>query len=132
MIETAAHIALRSTMRTHRTGAVIVRDSVVISNGWSHTPHYRLSNGQRSIHAEIHALARGRHKNLDGSEIFIATVSGKSGNLTNAMPCLDCAIALRSAGVYAVHYTFYRNVKKLWLPAESHFEDLKVYRNGDR
>lgn len=132
MIDTAAHIARRSTMRSHRTGAVIARDGVVISNGWSHTPHYTLSNGQRSIHAEIHALARGRHKSLDGAEIFIATVSGKSGNLTNGMPCLDCAIALRAAGVYAVHYTFYKDVRKLWLPSESHFADLKVYRNGDR
>lgn len=119
-------------MRTHRTGAVIVRDSVVISNGWSHTPHYRLSNGQRSIHAEMHALARGRHKNLAMSTVYIATVSGKSGNQVSGKPCLDCAIALRSAGVFEVRYSIPGGYKILYLFNEETFADLKVYRNGDR
>ncbi len=132
MITKAATIAKRSTMRSHKTGAIIVRSGTVLSNGWSHTPAYKLSNGQRSIHAEIHALARGRHLYLHGTEIYIATVSGKSGNLVSAKPCLDCAIALRAAGVYEVIYSTWYGQANMWLSNDEYFSDLKVYRNGDR
>jgi deoxycytidylate deaminase len=132
MITKAADIARRSTMRSHKTGALIMRDTTIISNGWSHTPHYQLSNHQRSIHAEIHALARGRHLHLSGTTIYVATVSGKSGNFVSAKPCLDCAIALRTAGVFRVIYSTHGGQEEMWLPGDSDFADLKVYRNGSK
>lgn len=129
-IEDAIKIAQRSTIRTHKTGAVIFnRNGLILSNGWSHTPHYKLSNGKRSIHAEIHALARGRQTNLNGALIAVATVSGKSGNCTTGMPCLDCAIALRAADISGVYYTC-SDTPFRWmnLLTDTYFDDLKVYQ----
>lgn len=133
-ITEAIKVASRSTIRTHKTGCIIVDRSLsqILSNGWSHTPHYRLRS-KRSLHAEIHALARARYINLFGATAYVATISGKSGNIVNAKPCLDCAIALQSAGVTVVWFTL-PNGDGNWLnlndPAT--FDDLKVYvANGN-
>jgi deoxycytidylate deaminase len=120
-ITEAIKVASRSTIRTHKTGCIIVD-----------RPHYRLRS-KRSLHAEIHALARARYINLFGATAYVATISGKSGNIVNAKPCLDCAIALQSAGVTVVWFTL-PNGDGNWLnlndPAT--FDDLKVYvANGN-
>lgn len=130
-IDEAAKIAERSTIRTHKTGAVIVggrRYDTILTNGWSHTPHYELSDGKRSMHAEIHALGRGRHFNLKGAVCHIATISGKSGNRVSARPCLDCAIALKAAGIVTVHFTITKTKTALiHLHDDRWFKNLKVY-----
>lgn len=131
-IEEAVKIARRSDIRKHKTGAVILKDAKIVSNGWSHVPHYKLRS-KRSLHAEIHALGRARHLDLKGAVVAIATIASKSGNVVGAKPCLDCAIALHAAGVMHVHYT----INSQWndslnLSAPAIFDDLKVYeRNGN-
>jgi tRNA(Arg) A34 adenosine deaminase TadA len=114
-------------------GCVIVRNETVLTNGWSHVPqstkwrHY-------SLHAEMHALARGRYMRLKGSIAYIAAVSRKSGRYTTAKPCLDCAIALKSAGVDAVFYTTPDTSKFGFLrieELESMLSELKVYGSPD-
>jgi pyrimidine deaminase RibD-like protein len=126
-LDEAIKIAKRSTIRTHKTGAVIVIGDEIVSNGWSHTPNYRLSNGKRSMHAEMHALARARHIHLQGAEIYVATLSGKSGNRVNACPCLDCAVALRSAMLFTAFYTVRESTNYLSLIRNDTFAGLKVY-----
>lgn len=58
-----------------------------------------------SVHAEMHCLWRAKHLDLNGCSIYIATISGKSDNLTTGCPCINCAIALRSVGIEKIFYT---------------------------
>lgn len=126
-IAEAKKIAERSSITKHKTGAIFVRNDKIISNGWSHVPHYKL-RGKRSLHAEMHALARARHLNLNGVICYVATVVGKSGNYVSGMPCLDCAIALKAAGIMSVCFTHpFLSISELDLMEESNFDDLKVY-----
>jgi deoxycytidylate deaminase len=132
MIEEAAKIASRSCIRTHKTGAIIAdKWGNIISNGWSHVPTQRIK--KRSLHAELHALARGRHsKDLRGAYCYVATLGGKSGNVTDARPCLHCAIALRAAGIIVVRFTQRKaNPGVMVLEHELAANELKVYSDRD-
>ena len=98
-------IAMRSCTGKYAMGSYIMRGLTLLSNGWSHIPNNE-NRKHWSLHAEMHALARGRnHRTLSGSVCWIAAVSRKSGKFTVAKPCLDCAIALNAAGVEYVCYT---------------------------
>lgn len=95
----------RSTHRRHQTGCVIAnKGGEILSSGCSHASSLRM-NELHSIHAEIHALGRGRYRNLKDATAYIATMARKSGNFVFSAPCLTCAIALRSAGIGWVVYT---------------------------
>lgn len=134
MIETAIHIAKRSTNKTHKTGAVIVKGGIVLATGWSHTSEANYT-GLRTIHAEMHAIARAKaqRKNLLNAYIYIATISSKSGNVVNSQPCLNCAIALLREDMYAVYtvpttlplYRYFTQV--LTLSLDDDLTQLKAY-----
>lgn len=116
----------RSTHKRHMTGCVIVnRKNKILSNGCSHSSSFRL-NELHSIHAEIHALGRGRHEDLDRAIAYIGTKARKSGNVVNSAPCLTCAIALRAAGIFDVFYTIGENEFK-YLNLEDDLSHLKIY-----
>ena len=131
MIEKAIKIAKRSRCGKYAMGCIIERDGLILSNGWAHVPVQR--NWQLySMHAEMHALVRGRRANLEGARIWIASVSRKSGMLTTARPCWDCVIALRAAGVMTCYYTIgtWDDLGTIYTKAESlegRLQDFKVY-----
>lgn len=118
----------RSTHRRHQTGCVIVgKDGSIISDGCSHSSSFRI-NELHSIHAEIHALGRGRYVPMNGAIAYIATMARKSQNLTYSAPCLTCAIALRAAGIERVIYSI-RSGMDDWCEEliEDILPDLKIY-----
>lgn len=129
-LDRAAYIAERCTFKRFKVGAVLVKQDRVISEGWAHVPQMRLAN-TRSMHAEIHALARGRHQNLHGATIFVATVSRKSGNRTNSRPCVSCAAALRAAGVRLAVYTIAGGKQEMF-DLDAPFRNLKLYSPDGR
>ncbi len=100
----ALKMARRSPLDGHKNGTVIARKGEVLTTGWSHVSHLVGLYGLHSLHAEIHALARGRHLDLTGVTVINACFT-PAGLLTNARPCLTCAIALRSAGCTQVIYS---------------------------
>jgi deoxycytidylate deaminase len=124
MIEEALKLAKRSSIRTHKTGCIIARGGEVLSTGWSHVPPMR---ARRSIHAEMHALARGRHINMNYATAYIATINGKSGNTVESRPCLECAIGLRAAGIHLATYTFYDSILSMIIDEELERHNLRVY-----
>jgi len=127
MIEEAIKIAKRSSTGKYMMGAVIMdRHGNILSNGWSHVPEMRRWPFF-SLHAEMHALARGRHLDLDGKVCYIAAVSKKSGNVTSAMPCLHCAIALLSAGIREVYFTLNKPPYCGIMDLNGSLRQLKVY-----
>jgi tRNA(Arg) A34 adenosine deaminase TadA len=107
------------------TGAVFVYKNEIISNGCAHASSFRLRE-LASIHAEIHCLARSRHLNLTGAVAYVMTMARKSGNLTFSMPCIVCAIALRSAGIKEAIYTT-ENGAFSKINLEKDLSHLKVY-----
>lgn len=95
----------RSTHKRHQTGCVIVdKKGNILTAGCSHASSLRLSE-LHSIHAEIHALGRGRYENLRNATAYIATMARKSGNFVYSAPCLTCAIALKVAGINTVIFS---------------------------
>jgi len=116
----------RSTHKRHMTGCVIAtKKNRIISNGCSHASSFRLHE-LHSIHAEIHALGRGRHQELNNAIAYIGTRARKSGNIVLSMPCLTCAIALRTAGIRNAFYTISEN-QYGYIDLEEDLSHLKVY-----
>jgi tRNA(Arg) A34 adenosine deaminase TadA len=103
MLETAAYIAARSTLKYHQTGAVICdKHGKLISVGWSHHILYRVDRGW-TMHAECHAIERAIPDLPYGGTIFVATVARKSGNTTTGKPCPRCDYLIKKAGLNVVH-----------------------------
>jgi len=124
-LDRAVKMAQRSPQKRFMTGAVIARGDREVSTGWSHMSSLRLSTVS-SIHAEIHALGRGRHVDLYEAVAYIANISRKSGNVTLAKPCFSCAISLYAAGIrYAVYTIDKSNYGVLDLTKD--LSGLKVY-----
>lgn len=136
MIDEAIKIAKRSTHAKHQTGCVIVdrqKTPILISNGWSHKGNWDYGTGLYSVHAEIHALIRARPKNLHGCVAIIATIARKSGSVTNAAPCLTCAMALIASGIETVYYTVWtQEIRLMYLPDAIESANLKVYRTRNK
>lgn len=118
-------VTKRSTHKRYQVGAVIVKRGIVVADGCAHSSCRRLSQLE-SIHAEIHALARSRHLDLRGATAYVLTRSRKSGNMTTGLPCLTCAIALRSAGVENVKYSTREGVFNE-MNLEDDLSHLKIY-----
>lgn len=110
-IAAAIRIALRSPHKRFKTGAVLVRGDEIIATGWSHPTAMQLR--LYSMHAEQHMLRRVDLRAVEGATVYIATVSGKNGNLTNGRPCLDCIRVLAQAGVATVCYTLPSGTEEL-------------------
>jgi tRNA(Arg) A34 adenosine deaminase TadA len=116
----------RSTHSRYQTGCIIVnRRGKIVSDGCSHSSDRTLKE-LRSIHAEIHALGRGRHIDLTNCVAYVVTMARKSRNLVNSAPCYTCAIAMKSAGIEEVIYTLNNdNYKRINL--NDSLSNLKVY-----
>ena len=123
-------VTSRCPHKRHLVGAVIVsKRGEIISDGCAHTPNIRLTEFT-SVHAEIHALGRGRHSDLEGSTAFVMAIARKSGNVVTGKPCISCAIALRAAGIETVFYSTPAGYQELDL--EKDLSKLKVYRRKER
>ncbi len=124
----------RSTHLRYQTGCVIVdKKGDVIASGCSHSSSHRMSE-LHSIHAEIHALGRGRYLDFTNCTAYIQTVARKSRNLVFSAPCLTCAIALYNAGIKTVVFSTgnmddWCEHQVDWLIEES---NLKVYPRRKR
>lgn len=104
-IELAAHIAERSSIRRHKTGAVIVdRKGELISVGWSHFSAHRMKE-YYSMHAELHAIIRAGSSIKDAAAIYIACYAGKSGNLCVGRPCRLCMAAILDVEIPRIYFT---------------------------
>lgn len=125
-------IALRSEYMKFRNGTMITNPAgEVVSVGWSHNSQH-VYQEVRGIHSELHALARARHRSLEGYEAWNMAISMKSGNVTMSRPCIVCAVALKAAGINTVHYTV-RGGTFLTVDLEAELQqhaNFKVYKNG--
>jgi len=109
----AAEVASRATCDRAHVGAVMVRDKMMVATGFNGSirgmPHcddvgHDLVNDrcQRTIHAEINALAQAARMNggLDGATAYLTH-----------FPCNNCFKAMANAGVVRVVYGEVRYVE---------------------
>lgn len=100
----ALSLALRSPFRRYGTGCVILApNGEPLSRGWSHPGDHRLER-YRTVHAELHALARLRG-DLPGGICLVATVAQRTGRQTTARPCQECGRLLAARGITVVRAT---------------------------
>lgn len=92
-------IAHRSPLGRYKTGALLIRDDEILSTGWSHVGSIRHASTY-SVHAEMHALMRARHLDLEGA--ICMTITTRGMRAFAALPCANCARALTKAGIEAV------------------------------
>lgn len=123
--------AHRCTFKGYGIGAAIFNPQrkEVVSDGWAHMSALRLKE-IHSMHAEIHALGRARHLDLTGAVMYVFAYRKNTLATVFSMPCLTCAVAMRSAGItHAVYSTGDMTYDTLDL--ESDLSELKVYRGRD-
>ena len=102
LTDIALSVARRSPLKKYQTGAILVRNGIVVSNGWSHVG-LRLT-ACYGVHAEIHALMRARHLDLEGATCYVGTYRSRSQRIVTSKPCRTCALALLKAGVSFITY----------------------------
>ena len=100
MWELAEKQALRSTLKTFRTGAILTDGVNVISKGCSHVRDKRLP--RLYCHAEEHSLANAY--DARGLTCLIVTIN-KGGNYAcSSRPCQFCTHLMSNAGIEKVIY----------------------------
>ena len=107
IIRKAASLALRSPLRQHRHGCVIVRNGEIVSEGYNHNfvHMYHL----HSVHAEVDALSKlPRDKKFTSQcDMYVVRIGPDSlGNpLKLSKPCCSCTQAILKAGLRRVYYS---------------------------
>lgn len=137
-LDIAQTVTLRGTCLRKNFGAIIVKDDVIIATGYNGAPRGRqnccdmnfclrdklnIPRGERyelcrSVHAEANAIIAAPRERMLGSDLYLACVDGKTGDLVpGTTSCQMCKRLVINAGIERVivresetDYTIY-NVK---------------------
>lgn len=122
-IEIARVVSRRATCLRRRYGAVITRDSVVISTGYNGSCRgedncvdtsvcvrqaLNVPKGERyelcvGVHAEQNAIINGDPAKMKGATIYIAGFN-MDGSIANGEPCLLCRRMIKNAMIERIVY----------------------------
>lgn len=97
--------AKRSPMIRFRAGAVIYdpKAKKIISTGCAY-PSTSNSFVRKSVHAECHALSRGRPSDFAGNWALIYTIGRNGSSTWSSRPCISCARRLYAMEVERAVY----------------------------
>lgn len=106
-LQKAANIAMRSPVRHHRHGCIVVKDGEIISEGFNyHTNHLE---HKFTVHAEIDALVRlpKNKKIMSECELYVVRIGtdGMGNPLKYSRPCPDCTRAILKSGIKKVYFS---------------------------
>ena len=110
LMEIAKQVATRSTCERKQVGALIVKDNMIISDGYNGTPSgfeniCELKNGQTKwhvLHAEANAILKCAKygQSCEGADLYL-TLS----------PCKECGKLIHQAGIARViYYNTYKDL----------------------
>ena len=119
----AEDFAYRSTCIKRKYGAVIVKDDVVISNGYNGAPRgfdnccdlgkwprieKNMHQGEgygicRAVHAEANALLNCSRQQTIGADLYLTGINPKDNSIHKAKPCPLCARMIIQAGIKNVY-----------------------------
>jgi len=106
-VRRAAANALKSPLKQHRHGCVIVKDDEIISEGYNH--NFVHLYHKHSIHAEVDALSKTKHnrKFLSQCDMYVVRIGTASMGypLKLSKPCCDCTKAIQKSGLRRVFYS---------------------------
>ena len=118
----AEAVLKRGTCLRRNYGAVIVKDDMIISTGYSGSPRgspncidvgncpreeAKIPSGQRyelckSIHAEENAIISASRRDLIDSVLYLSGSDAKTGHVIEAEPCIKCKRYIINAGIEKV------------------------------
>ncbi len=118
-LKIAAAVSERATCIRRIYGAVITKDSIIISTGYCGAPRgapncidtmickrkeLNILSGERyelceSVHAEANAIIQASREALIGATIYIAGFDCETGEKANAHPCLMCRRMIKNARI---------------------------------
>ena len=124
-MEIALQVSKRSTCDRKHVGAVIVRDKVILSTGYTGSIRgvkhcdeigHLIENGHcvRTVHAEVNAVAQSSMNgtNINNSSIYLT-----------ASPCWPCFKILANSGIKKIYFgEFYRDNKIFTFAQETGIE----------
>jgi dCMP deaminase len=123
-LKKAATYAVRSNVKNHKHGCVIVKDGEVIADGFNH--HVNHYEHTFTIHAEVDALTKVKKlKNiLSECELYVVRIgTDLMGNpLKYSRPCVNCTKAILKAGIKKVYFSTddeFNNIFKNWVPPDA-------------
>lgn len=122
-IEIAKVVASRSTCIRRRYGAVVVKDSVIVSTGYNGAPRgadncvdknackrqeLNIPSGERyelceAVHAEQNAIVNGSPERMQNASIYIAGFE-EDNSFAEGKPCLLCRRMILNARIEDVIY----------------------------
>lgn len=104
MIDVAIKEAKRSPM-LQKHGCIVVHNNRVVSSAHNHMPPMF----QNSVHAEVNALKKIKHKSalLKECDLYIVRIGPDSSQnaLKYSKPCAACARFITSCGIRSVFYS---------------------------
>jgi deoxycytidylate deaminase len=103
----AAYSALRSNVKHHKHGCVIVKDGKIIAEGYNHyINHFEHTF---TIHAEVDAIIKMKkiNKKITGCELYVVRIgTDNMGNpLKYSRPCTNCINAILKSGIKNVYFS---------------------------
>ena len=122
-LDIAQTVTLRGTCMRKNFGAIIVKDDVIIATGYNGAPRGRqnccdmnfclrdklnIPRGERyelcrSVHAEANAIIAAPRERMLGSDLYLACVDGKTGELVpGTTSCQMCKRLVINAGIARV------------------------------
>lgn len=107
ILKRAAASALRSPLRNHRHGCIIVRNGEIVSEGYNHNFVHMFH--LHSVHAEVDALSKlpRNKKFMSQCDMYVVRIgTDNMGNpLKLSKPCNSCTQAILKAGIRRVYYS---------------------------
>lgn len=123
-IEIAKVVSSRSTCLRRRYGAVVVRDSVIISTGYNGAARgstdcvargnckrkeMSIPSGERyelceAVHVEQNAIINAPPERMKDATIYIAGFEADDDSFADSRPCLLCSRMIRNAMIREVVY----------------------------
>lgn len=110
LLKAAINQAEKSKYR-HRVGAVLFKDSKILSYGFNATNHsnsVKTSHKFDSLHAEASALSKmirtGRMKECYNASMLVVRLR-KDGTLALALPCEDCYRLMKACKIKTCYFS---------------------------
>lgn len=107
MLARTMRLAAKSHM-AHKHAAILYKSGRVLSfgvnSGRNSHPTMEINRKDYTYHAEINAIRLVDKPTLQGATLYVARIN-KTGEPLLSLPCRNCIIELRSAGIKRVVYT---------------------------
>lgn len=117
-ISIAEAVSARSTCLKKHYGAVIVKNSKLVSSGYNNPPSHeshcvscskiKSDHGMNeylsclSVHAEMNSMLQASKEEMEGATLYLASYDVATGEWVDARPCEICLRLIKNSGISTV------------------------------